>query len=366
MPLNILPAEQPITVETLVALIYGQPGIGKTSIAFTASRPLCLDFDAGAHRSAFRRDSVPVKHWVEVANMQAADLEGYDTVVVDTGGRCLDCITAHIAETQPKLTQASGALTLQGFGELKAIFLAWLKRLRSFGIDVIITAHDAEDKQGDEIIVRPDVQGGSKGELIKASDMIGYCFYEDGKRATLTFSPTHRSIGKNPAQLQPITLPDFRKEPDFMARVLQQTKDELSKQTEEQKAHVEALQAWKAEVDAITTVDAINKAVEKSRGERESLRDQAKRLVKQRASELGFIFDRDAMAYQAPETGQEPGDEQPTEQPAEEAATDAQDAQTDNTPEHTTEAPEASQEASQAGQKGKGKAGSRKTKAAEK
>ena len=44
--LRIVRATEPIPVDHPVLLLFGQPGIGKTSLAFSAKRPLLLDFDA--------------------------------------------------------------------------------------------------------------------------------------------------------------------------------------------------------------------------------------------------------------------------------------------------------------------------------
>src|SRR5690606_9551046 len=87
MALKITRATDPIRVERLNVCLYGQPGAGKTSLAFTASRPLLLDFDQGAHRAAGRKDTVQVHHWGDVAGIAAGDLSEFDTIIVDTAGR---------------------------------------------------------------------------------------------------------------------------------------------------------------------------------------------------------------------------------------------------------------------------------------
>jgi hypothetical protein len=45
--------------------------------------------------------------------------------------------------------------------------------LNSFGKDVVLIAHMDEQRNGDDIIERLDVQGGSKGEIYKAADAMG-------------------------------------------------------------------------------------------------------------------------------------------------------------------------------------------------
>ena len=63
MTLRIVRSAEPIPVERLNVVVYAQPGIGKTSLAFTADAPLLLDFDKGAHRAANRKDIVRAERW---------------------------------------------------------------------------------------------------------------------------------------------------------------------------------------------------------------------------------------------------------------------------------------------------------------
>ena len=158
MALKIIRADEPIKVDQLVVTIYGPPGLGKSTLAFSANNALLLDFDRGAHRAANRGDSVQVDSWNDVTSISEADLSNYSTVAVDTAGRALDQLSADIIRRNPKMGRG-GALTLQGYGQLKSEFTAWLKHLRTMGKDVVLIAHSSEDKSGDDIIERIDMQG---------------------------------------------------------------------------------------------------------------------------------------------------------------------------------------------------------------
>lgn len=295
MSLKIIKSSEPIKVERLNVVLYAQPGIGKTTTANTAAKPLLLDFDRGAHRSANRKDSVQVGSWSEVTEIAERDLTEYSTVIVDTAGRALDSLSADIIRRNPKLGRG-GALTLQGYGALKAEFVAWLKLLNSFGKDVVLVAHMDEQRNGDEVIERLDVQGGSKGEIYKAADAMGRINIVQGKRM-LMFSPTDAAFGKNPGQLDPLEIPhkDSPAFDGFLAGVVTQIKDKLNTLTEEQVAAQALLESWRTKIAELQTAEQFN-------AELASVKEQPKAiqaLYAHAAEERGLAFDKKAAKYAA-------------------------------------------------------------------
>lgn len=297
--LRITKSAQPIEVKTLVTVLYAPPGVGKTSMAFTAEKPLLLDFDRGSHRAKNRRDVVLVDKWADVTDVKAEDLADYKTVVVDTAGRALDVLTAEIIQANPKMGRG-GALSLQGYGELRSKFTSWIKLVRSFGLDVVLLAHADEQRSGDDVIERLDVQGGSKNEIYKSADVMGRIFLANGRR-TLNLSPTDTAFGKNPGSLPPLEVPDFGKTPDFLAGVIAQTKAALNALTEEQAKAAAALAEWNEKIGKMATVDDLNGLIEPIRGADESIRENLKRLLIKTAKGKGFAFDKDSGKFTAPQ-----------------------------------------------------------------
>jgi hypothetical protein len=294
--LKITRSSDPITVERLNVVIYGPPGLGKSSLAFTAEAPLLLDFDNGSHRAVNRKDVVQVGTWADVASISAEDLAPFKTVIMDTAGRALDSITADIIKTDPK-GHKNGALTLPGYGTLKTRFITFLKLLNTFGKDVVLIAHMDEQRNGDDVIERLDVQGGSKGEIYKAADAMGRIVIENGQRM-LKFSPTDAAFGKNPGQLEPLKVPHFD-HPDFdgfLGRVIAQTKDKLNEMTADQQAAAEEQKWFRDTLPTVAVVDEINDLMERAKAGGTA----CKALLNARATELGFTFDKDAGVYVAP------------------------------------------------------------------
>lgn len=293
MPLRIIPASQPMRVETIVFVMYAPPGTGKTSLGFSAHAPLLLDTDNGAYRSAFRKDTAEATSWLDISGIAREDLEGYRTLVLDTSGRALDLLSLDIIAANPKHGRG-GALTLQGYGELKSRFTAYLNHIRSFGLDVVLIAHSDEKQQGDEIVERIDMQGGSKQEVYKSADCMARLGIVNGKR-TLTFSPTETRFGKDPANIGAVEVPDLHAEPEFLGLLIDRIKETLNAENEAQTAARLEAEAFAAKVAAAKSADEFTALIA------EAGKDNArKRLLNNTAVAAGFEFDKSAGAYAAP------------------------------------------------------------------
>lgn len=300
--MKIIKATDAIPVEHPVFLLFGQPGICKSSLGFSAKNPLLLDFDKGAHRAANRRDTLAIDRWGDVVELMDAPeaLAPYDTIVVDTVGRCLDLITADIAATDPKKAPG-GNLSQQGWGVLKNRFRSWAAQLRTMGKDLLLIAHDKEDKDGDTRIVRPDITGGSYGEVMKVADFVGYV-YMVGKDRVLDFNPTDRWVGKNPAGWAPWKVPPVAKAADFMGGLFDAGRAALGGISEVSAKVAQQVDDWRAQIDTFTTPEECTKAITPISQLAPVAAPQVKKLLWERAHALGFEFNTKAKTFTAPAT----------------------------------------------------------------
>ena len=310
MALKIIKSNQPIPVKQITVTVYALPGIGKTSLAFSAGA-LLIDTDKGSYRSANRGDVVQPASWSEIANLTAADLEGYPAVALDTAGRALDMLSAHILENDPKMGRKSGDLSLQGFGALKSSFVSWLKRLHTCGKDVILLSHLDEKQEGDIIKDRLDLQGGSKAEIYKCSDAMAKLYIE-GKARKLDFSPREGALGKNPAQFDILTVPNFAVEPQYFAGVIGDIKKALNKMSEAQTQAQDEIEGWRKLLNACKTPADFNSLLPQA-----VKADHAvKVLIMAVATEKGLKFDKEEKAFYAPSApGMSPTTTEPDKSP---------------------------------------------------
>jgi len=291
--IKITKATDPMEVKTLCLTVYSQPGLGKTSLAFTASRPLLLDFDKGAHRSKNRKDVVEVSDWSEIAGIKAEDVAEYDTIVIDTAGKALDVLAQDVIRQNARWAYA-GALNQQGWGQLGMRFSYFLRMIRGFGKDVILIAHMDEQKDGEAIKERLKVSGGSKDLILTDSDVIARISIFNKERH-LIFSPTETSFGKDPAGLVDVAIPDATAPAfsNFMATIIGSVKERLNALSDDQLAHRIEVEWFQDILPQIMDADSINEILGRAK---KAGKDVALMVVK-RAEELGLEFDGKTHRY---------------------------------------------------------------------
>lgn len=293
--MKIVKSTEPITVAHPVFLIFGQPGICKSSLGYSARNPLLLDFDRGSHRAANRGDTAQIDTWADVDSLKE-DIGPYSTIVIDTVGRCLDLMIADLAANDPKKFPG-GNPSQQGWGVLKNKFRNWMSLLRTLGKDVVLIAHDKEDKDGDTRIVRPDIIGGSYAEVMKIADFCGY-LYMSGKDRLLDFNPTDRWVGKNPAQWKPHKVPPVAKAQTFLAELIDAGRNALGSISEESAKVVQQVNDWRAAIETYTTAEECNRGLtDILKIDSPLLAPQVKRLLMDRAKALDFEYSGEKKAF---------------------------------------------------------------------
>lgn len=295
MALFITRPSDPILTENLVITLFGQPGVGKTSVAFSASKPILLDFDGGSQRAIGRKDVVRIKSWSDVASIAADDVSSFDTIIIDTVGRALEYLAAHISMSDPKLARKSGELSMQGYGALKTAYAQWLGRIRSFGKNIILIAHEKEEKNGDETIVRIDAMGSTRTEVIRLSDLVGFMSADGNKGSALDFNPTDRHTGKNCVGFDVLRIPDLRREPEWFSTIIDQSLAKMNAESAEHAAAEAAFQHSLELIGEIETLDEVNETIASVKGD-----IALKTALHKRAVELGFVANKTTKKYDAP------------------------------------------------------------------
>lgn len=246
----------------LFFVLFGYPGIGKTSLSFTGEKPvLHLDFDKGIDRAVqkIRPDYYAVQSFADFNDfINSADFanmvkeNAYRTVVIDTVGTLLDDFIAPalIAES-PKNGNRSGGLTLAGWGALSNSFNLMKARLQSLDLHIVAICHAKEEGDDAQKQVRLAVKGGSTDILYRNADMIGLV-YPHGSKRMVDFNPTELHIGKNITDLPATAIPhatDMAYD-NFLEDVIQKCYARMSEASEAQLRFKADLAEWKTKLDA--------------------------------------------------------------------------------------------------------------------
>ena len=188
--------------ETVVGLIYGQPGVGKSSLALSMPKPLLIDTDNGIARvqAEHRCDTVQVESYQDVIDVLQEDLSDYESIVIDTFGNLVKFMLAYFAEKDPKLLTKGGTYNIKIWGLVKSEFSNLTFKLKTMKKNLLFVAHQNESKDGETTYIRPKSQGSAIEDVIEMLDFMGYCEML-GKRRSISFSPCDRYYAKNSIKL---------------------------------------------------------------------------------------------------------------------------------------------------------------------
>jgi phage nucleotide-binding protein len=234
---KIYKPQDEILTTGLTVLIYGEAGIGKTTLANTSNNAILLDFDNGAHRSAFRQDTIRINSWNDIARNFSEFLDAinkYDTIIIDTAGKMLDFMILYLEQENPRLIKAQ----MQMYGELKKLFQDFHRRIKSLNKDIVFIAHVKEKDEGDFKIKRPLMAGSSYDIVVQSADLVGYMSITNGK-TLLDFRASEYIIAKNCGKLDYADVSGLHNIENFMNNLISNTKDSLNKLSKQQQDSIE-------------------------------------------------------------------------------------------------------------------------------
>lgn len=292
---------------TVKMMIYGQAGMGKTTVALSAPKPLLLDFDNGVKRVNMAHldgiDIVQVTSWQDVQQVLQEDLSVYQTIVVDTIGKMMDFIISYKCGTrQPQI---------RDWGGINAEF-SWLTRtLSSLNKNVVFVAHRDTRKEGDDTVFIPALREKSYNSIVTELDLLGYLEMrnENGvQKRTITFDPTSRNDGKNtcnlPGLMQVPSILDRNGSPtaknDFITmQVIRPYLNMLQVKKEEAAKYDKVVEEIRDQIEMITDALSANefaKIINNFDHVGSSLA-KARDMFGKKVKELGLVYDKETKTY---------------------------------------------------------------------
>ena len=290
-------------------LLAGPPGIGKSTLAMSAPKPLLIDTDGGFDRieSMYRKDRLVASSYQEILDdLQPQNLTAYDTLVIDTAGRMQSYMSAYVIAQDAKNGQRGGALSQRGYGAIKREF----NRLVSFMYttlqkNIIIICHSVEEKEDDVVKQRLKLEGGFKNDVWEPMDLGGFIEIQ-GKDRVLSLANTEKHFGKCTHGLQPAyIIPDLTggKENNFLSNLFAEynrvSLEEAKKIDAAKQMYMAAMAGGRALIEEVKDAESANatfplmaKLEHALTSEREIKAEWAMKM-----QQLGLVFDRATGQY---------------------------------------------------------------------
>ena len=290
-------------------LIAGYPGIGKSTLALSAPRPLHIDVDFGIDRiePRYRKPYLQPKSYDEILeDLTPLNVKDFDTLVFDTGGKLISLMSQWAIKKDVKYGQRDGSLSLKGYGFIGREF----QRLMDYCFyeldkHIVVVFHAIEEKDGDNTRLRIKVEGQTKNNVWEPMDLGGFVEIQ-GNNRTIGFSNCERYFAKGTRGIHGVwQVPELGpdKPNDFLTRLFAQynalSAAEVAQNAEEQEAYEAAMAEGREIVAGITDADSANAAMSKIKAVNHALtsKKEVNAAFNAKIKELGLFYDKVLKKY---------------------------------------------------------------------
>lgn len=217
--MQITKTSDPQVKPKIMMICYGNGGVGKTTFASTAPKPLLVDCENGAKYFGLRgisMDVAKINDWSDMKGLiEVAQSGEYETIIIDPVGELMEKLKRFmIMRADKKLVMLDGSPTIAGWGWLKDNMRNTLKVLRDSGCHILINAHVSEQDDEGKVLKRPMLMTKLSDEIINMVDIVGYMevmnFEEGEKRVIHVDSASDKYLAKDrTGQLGKLIPPNF-------------------------------------------------------------------------------------------------------------------------------------------------------------
>ncbi len=292
-------------------LLYGSPGVGKTTLALSAPDPIIIDFDRGMSRvkAQHRKTAIFCDTYEEVlGDIAAPEIKDSQSIILDTGGSFVSFLQDWAMRINPTVNkQKNGAISLKGFGAVKSEFSRftdYVKTVLDKNIIYVFHSQEQTDKDGNTQ-QRLMCEGAAKNIVWTPCDFGGYIQMIGDKRV-ISFSPEQEYFAKGCHGINgKYTIPQLGMNDtnDFLTRIFETAKANIAAEDEAfapiREQYKEVMAQVAVIINGVTDAESANAAVATIPGMAHALtsKKEASTMLKNKAKELGLRFDADSGAY---------------------------------------------------------------------
>ncbi len=302
----VRPENMDFSGQKFSAIIYGSPGVGKTTLALSAPAPVLIDFDRGISRvrANHRQPTIMCNTYEEVlADVQSPEMAEFQTIVIDTGGSFVTFLKDW-AMREKGAKQKNGEFnSLKGFGYVKNEFnrfTDYVKTILNKNVIYVFHSQEQSDKDGNPT-QRLMCEGSVRNTVWNPCDFGGYVQMV-GSQRMICFTPeqeyfakgTHGIVGRWP-------IPELSaQEPNnFMEKLFVTARENIAKEKDLYAPQRELYDAAMAEItniiDSVVDVQTANDAVAAIQKVEHALtsKKEASALLTAKTGELGLKYTKE-------------------------------------------------------------------------
>ena len=234
------PEEMTFSDKKFSMLLYGAPGVGKTTLALSAPDPIIIDFDRGMSRvkAQHRKTAIFCDAYEEVlTDIKSPEVSDCQTLIIDTGGSFVTFLQDWAMRTNPTVNrQKNGAISLKGFGAVKSEFsrfTSMVKDVMNKNIIYVFHSQEQQDKDGNAQ-QRLMCEGAAKNIVWTPCDFGGYV-QMIGDQRVICFSPEQEFFAKGCHGINgKYTIPNLgdADSNDFLTRIFDKAKANIEAENE--------------------------------------------------------------------------------------------------------------------------------------
>lgn len=234
------PEEMTFSDKKFSMLLYGAPGVGKTTLALSAPDPIIIDFDRGMSRvkAQHRKTAIFCDTYEEVlTDIKSPEVSDCQTLIIDTGGSFVTFLQDWAMRTNPTVNrQKNGAISLKGFGAVKSEFsrfTSMVKDVMNKNIIYVFHSQEQQDKDGNAQ-QRLMCEGAAKNIVWTPCDFGGYV-QMIGDQRVICFSPEQEFFAKGCHGINgKYTIPNLSDADsnDFLTRIFDKAKANIEAENE--------------------------------------------------------------------------------------------------------------------------------------
>lgn len=301
--MKIIRPEDPIQTTSLIMMIVGQPGIGKTTLAMSAKNPILFDFDLGASR-AIRGVNASVaqpENYAELmAFIQSPEIRDFSTAVFDTAGAFVETIIFNQVRSNPSYWDGfAGMPNQKGWGVVKNLFTGFFNAIRASGLSVVFVAHEKQEtaKRGDVSRSVPQIVGSASQIILQACQQVGF-MYAEGQRRVLDFSVDQTHTSKDTAGIGKVEILPYGSNDHQLADVVTVCKERIIKNANQHTAAAGEIAELRLLIAGIDDADSANMVLERILDYSGAAKDALKVEIFARCGKVGLIYNKETKQYE--------------------------------------------------------------------